>query len=77
LGWIEHLLGNHQDAAKILAGAVKLDSSSAETHLHVAAVALALGDRSHAERALNEAVRLNPSLDQRDDTVKLRERLKS
>lgn len=76
LGWVEHLLGNHEAAARILTDASKLDPGSAETHLHLAVVAMALGQRTEAERALNEAVRLDPSLNERDESKALRERLK-
>lgn len=76
LGWIEHLVGNHEAAATILANAVKLDPASAEAQLHVAVVAMELGRRTDAERALNEAVRLDPSVNERDEARALRERLK-
>lgn len=75
LGWVEHLLGNHSVAAKILADAIKLDPAAPETRLHASAVAEALGDRTNAEREVKEALRLNPSLEQRDDTRQLRERI--
>jgi uncharacterized protein (TIGR03790 family) len=74
-GWIEHLLGNDADAAKILADAIKLDPRLAETWLHAAIVSAAVGDRTKAENELKEALRLDPTLEQRDDTRKLRERI--
>lgn len=73
--WIEHLVGNHAVAAKILADAIKLNPAEAEIRLHAAAVAAALGDRGKAESELKEALRLDPALDQRDETLKLRERI--
>ncbi len=73
--WIEHLLGNHAVAAKILADAIKLEPALAELRLHAATVAAALGDRGKAESELKEALRLNPLIEQREDTRLLRERI--
>lgn len=73
--WIEHLLGNDTIAAKLLSDAIKVDPTFAEIRFHAAVVAAALGDRATAERELNEALRLDSSLDQRDDTRRLRERI--
>ena len=57
------------------ADAIKIDPGCAELRFHAAAVAAALGDRATAERELKEALRLDSSLDQRDDTRRLRERI--
>ena len=73
--WIEHLLGNHAVAAKLLSDAITLDPAAAELRLHAAAVAAALGDRVKAESELKEAIRLDSSLDGRDETRQLRERI--
>ena len=73
--WIEHLLGNHTVASKVLADAIKLEPASAEMRLHASAVAAALGDRAKAESELKEALRLDPELEKRDETRKLRERI--
>ena len=73
--WIEHLLGNDAGAAKILADAIKLDPQVAEMWLHAAVVSAALGDRAKAESELKEALRLDPTLEQRDETRRLRERI--
>ena len=73
--WIEHLLGNDAGAAKILADAIKLDPQVAELWLHAAEVSATLGDRAKAESELKEALRLDPTLEQRDETRRLRERI--
>ena len=73
--WIEHLLGNHDAAGRILDDAIKLDPRLAEMRLHAAIVAAALGDRAKAESELKEALRLDPQLDQRDETRQLRNRI--
>ena len=74
-GWIEHLLGNDAEATKILAAAIKRDPQLAEMWLHAAIVSAALGDRPKAESELKEALRLDPTLEQRDETRRLRERI--
>jgi cellulose synthase operon protein C len=75
LAWVEHLIGNHAVAAKVLNDAVKLDPGNAELRLHAAAVAAALGDRSRAESDLKEALRLDGTLNEREETRQLRERI--
>jgi uncharacterized protein (TIGR03790 family) len=75
LAWIEHLLGNHAVAAKLLAGAITLDPEVSDIRLHAATVAAALGDRANAESELKEAIRLDPSIEQRAETKQLRERI--
>ena len=52
-----------------------IDPRLAETWLHAAIVSAAVGDRTKAENELKEALRLDPTLEQRDDTRKLRERI--
>ena len=75
LAWIEHLLGNHAAAATILSEAIKLDPAAAEVRWHAAAVAAAQGDRIKAESELKEALRLDSSLEAREETKQLRERI--
>jgi uncharacterized protein (TIGR03790 family) len=77
LAWIEHLLGNHEGAAKILDAAIKINPRLAEMRMHAAEVAAALGDRPRAESELAEAVRLAPELDQQEATRRLRARIQS
>jgi uncharacterized protein (TIGR03790 family) len=73
--WTEHLLGNDAVAAKILAEAIAIDPTIAETRLHAAVIAAVAGDRAKAESELKEAIRLDTALEQRDDTRELRERI--
>jgi uncharacterized protein (TIGR03790 family) len=75
LGWIEHLLGNHAVSARLLGQAVQLEPGQAETRLHAAIVYLANGKRDPAEMELKEALRLDSSLEERDEVRKLREQL--
>lgn len=73
--WTEHLLGNDATAAKILADAIAIDPSIAETRLHAAVIAATTGDRAKAESELKEALRLDPALEQREETRRLREQI--
>jgi uncharacterized protein (TIGR03790 family) len=72
LGWVEHLLGNHEVAADIFRDAVRLAPADAEIRLHAAIVNAAAGRREEAERELEEAVKLNPGIGARDEVRRLR-----
>ncbi len=76
LGWVQHLLGNEVEAAKLIAGAVKASPSSAELQFHLAAVLAATGALDEAQKALARALALDPSLDARADVKGLAEKLK-
>lgn len=76
LGWVEHLLGNHDSAAKILSQAIQLSPASGGIRLHAAIVSAALNNMKEAQAHLNEALRLNPELEQRDEVAELRKLLK-
>ena len=73
--WIEHLLGNHKEAAKLLLPLVQKGATNPETHLHAAIIAAAVGDNAVAERQLGEALRLDPKLAAQDDVKALRAQL--
>ena len=72
LAWTEHLLGNHEVAAKLLDDAIRFDPKQPEIRLHAAVVyaALKLWDRSEVQ--LKEALRLNPALETREEVQQLR-----
>jgi tetratricopeptide (TPR) repeat protein len=72
---VEHLLGNYEVAAKALAQAVTLEPAHAEIRLHAAIVYATTGNRDAAEKELKEALRLNSSLEGRDEVRELRERI--
>ena len=74
LGWVEHLLGNHDVAASLLGQAVQLEAGQAEIRLHAAIVYAASGKSDRAEVELKEALRLDPGLEGRDEVRQLRER---
>jgi Tfp pilus assembly protein PilF len=75
LGWIEHLLGNHQEAARLYTKALRHGRQSAEIHLHAAIVYAASGAMAAAEKQLTDALNLDPSLAERDGVKALQGRL--
>lgn len=75
LAWIEHLMGNHAEAARLFTTALARGSLTAEIHLHAAIVYAANGARAAAEKQLAEAVRLDPAIAESDDARKLKARL--
>lgn len=75
LAWIHHLMGNDVEAAKILAGAIRLAPNSADVRLHAAVVFAARGALAVSESELKEALRLRPALEQSDEVRRLRARL--
>ena len=72
LAWIEHLLGNNERALQLLEQAVGLAPAEAEIRLHAASVHLSMSNRGRAEAELKEAVRLDPTLEGRDDVQRIR-----
>jgi len=72
LGWIEHLLGNHQVAADLLAYAVRLESTNAEIRLHAAIVYAVLGREQQSQAELEYALKLDPSLERLEDVQRLK-----
>ena len=77
LGWVEHLLGNHAAAAKLLEQAVQLAPERAEVRLHAAVVYMETGERGRAEAELKEALRLDPALEGQEQARRLRELIAS
>lgn len=75
LGWIHHMLGNSAEAVRLLTDAVRRAPGSAEVRLHAALALAAVGSYATAENHLNEAVRLSPEMESRQDVRDLRARL--
>jgi len=73
-GWIEHLLGRHDAAAKLLAQAVKI-GPTAEIRLHAAIVYAAAGALTNARTELAEAIKLDAGLEKRAEVLELRKKL--
>ena len=77
LAWIEHLLGNHKEAARLIAPLVQKSSGNAEIHLHAAIIYAAAGEVGIAATELKVALRLDPTLATRDEVKALRRQLQS
>jgi uncharacterized protein (TIGR03790 family) len=75
LAWIEHLLGNDREAARLLRPVVQKGTGSADIRLHAAIVFAAIGEDRAADAQLKEALRLDPKLAEKDDVKTLRTRL--
>jgi len=75
LAWIEHLLGDDATAAKQIAQAVVRARANPEIRLHAAVIYAASGARAVAEIELKEALRLDPSLESRDEVRQVRSAL--
>ena len=76
LGWIYHLAGQNDKAAKLLESASRAAPRNAETHFHYAVVSADLGDILTAAVALQRALELNPKLEQTEEVKQLRTKLK-
>ena len=77
LAWVQHLLGRNEEAGRLLGAAVRQEPGNAEIRLHAAVVFAALGMLDAAARELQEALRLDPALEKREDVVALRAKLKA
>ena len=75
LAWIEHLLGDDAAAAKQIAQAVIRAAGNPEIRLHAAVIYAASGARAVTEIELKEALRLDPSLETRDEVRQVRSAL--
>jgi Tfp pilus assembly protein PilF len=75
VGWIEYLVGNTAEAARLLVQAAKALPDNPEVRLHNALALAAQGARAAAAVELAEAVRLDPALEKREDVQQLRTRL--
>jgi len=77
VGWIEYLLGNTAEAAKLLVQAARAASGNPEIRLHNAIALASQGARASAEVELAEALKLNPALEKRSDVQELRAKLQA
>jgi uncharacterized protein (TIGR03790 family) len=75
LAWVQYLLGDHGQAVKTMAAALKADPNSAEIRLHAATIYAANGARAVAEDQLKEALRLQPALEKSAEVRQVREQL--
>jgi uncharacterized protein (TIGR03790 family) len=75
LGWIEHLLGDDNNALMHLRAAVARMPINADVWLHASVVAMAFDLRADAEKYLNIALQLNAALAGSDEVAALRARI--
>lgn len=75
LGWIHHLLGESETAARFIGEAVRGTPLSADVRLHAAAVYLALDRRADAARELAKALELDTSIGSKPEYNELRQKL--
>jgi Flp pilus assembly protein TadD len=73
--WVEHLVGNHENAAKLIGAAVNGGPTNAEVRLHAAFIYSASGAPAAALAELNFAVKYDPALAARADVKALRRQL--
>jgi uncharacterized protein (TIGR03790 family) len=75
VGWIEYLRGNTAEASRLLVAAAKGAPRNSEVRLHNAIALASQGARGAAAAELAEALKLNPSLEKREDVLELRNNL--
>ena len=75
LGWIHHLLGNDEEAVRLLSRASRMATGSAEVQLHAAVVFAATGRLAEANKALQAAMALDAGLKDRADVRELQRKL--
>ena len=75
LGWIEHLVGDDNNAMMHLRAAVARMPVNADVWLHAAVVAAGFDLRTDAEKYLNIAIQLNAALDKSEEATAVRARL--
>ena len=75
VGWIEYLVGNTAEAARLLILAAKAAPRNPEIRLHNAFALSTQGARAAASTELAEAIKLDPSFEKRPDVQELRSRL--
>jgi uncharacterized protein (TIGR03790 family) len=75
VGWLEYLMGNTAEAAKLLVQASRSAPGNPEIRLHTAFALAAQGARAAAEAELSAALKLVPALEKRADVQQLKARL--
>jgi uncharacterized protein (TIGR03790 family) len=76
LGWVHYLLGNTDEALRLILPAAKALPGSADVQFHAAVVLAAVGRLDDAERALQAALAIDDSIRERREFEDLQLRLK-
>jgi uncharacterized protein (TIGR03790 family) len=69
LGWVHHLLGDHESALPLMERAIEAAPDNVDILVHAAAVHAALGDRPRAARTLESAKALDAAAGERADVL--------
>jgi uncharacterized protein (TIGR03790 family) len=77
LAWLHYLLGNTEEALRLLSKASRIQPTTAEIQLHAAIVYAAAGYLSEASGALKVATQLDGTLAERSDIRELQARITS
>jgi uncharacterized protein (TIGR03790 family) len=75
VGWIEYLMGNTAEAAKLLVQASRSAPGNSEIRLHTAFALASQGARAAAQAELAAALKIAPALEKRADVQELKSRL--
>lgn len=75
VGWIEYLMGNTAEAAKLLVQAARSAPGNPELRLHAAFALASQGARAAAQSELEAALKLAPAFEKRTDVQELKTRL--
>src|SRR5262249_26996557 len=67
LGWIKHLLGDNEEAVKLIIPSALTASTNAETQLHAAVVCAAVGGLEDAAKFLKAAEQADPAIKERPE----------
>jgi len=76
LGWVYFLLGDYEQAIRLIGPAAQAASRSAEMQLHAARAFAAAGRKEAASAYLSKALQLDPGLDSSPDVAVVRAALK-
>jgi len=75
LAWTHHLLGNNEEALKLLEPVVQARSGDGDMRFHIAIVYAALGRMEDAGNALKMALSLNPAVRERPEFRELQKKI--
>ena len=75
LGWIHHLLGNDEEALRLLTKASRALTTNAEVQIHAAVVFAATGRLEDAAKALQLATQIDATVKDRPDVRELQRKL--
>ena len=76
LAWIQHLLGQDTDAEQTIVLSARRLPNNAEVLMHAAFILAGTGKLADATKRLDDAVKIDPTLESRQDIKELRTRLR-